>query len=49
MKSSRSSLFKLTLGFLAAASMILLPVSSALAESVAQSELIATAGQGPAA
>jgi len=46
MKTSRSSLFKHALGLLAAASMLLLPVSSAFADGVAQSELVATSGQG---
>jgi hypothetical protein len=46
MQTSRSSLFKHTLGFLAAVGMLLLPASSAFAGGVAQSELIATTGQG---
>src|SRR5258708_1189001 len=46
MTTSRSRLIKHALGFLAAIGMVLLPVSSALAEGVAQSELIATTGQG---
>jgi len=46
MKTSRSSLLKHVLGFLAAMGMVSLPVSSAFASGVAQSELIATTGQG---
>ena len=46
MKTSSSSLIKHALGFLAAASMLLLPASSAFAGGAAQSELVATTGQG---
>jgi hypothetical protein len=46
MKASHSILFKHALTFLAAAGMLLLPASRALADGVAQSELIATTGQG---
>src|SRR5690348_4143452 len=44
MKTSRSHLFKHVLGLLAVMGMVLLPVSSAFASGVAQSELIATTG-----
>ena len=46
MKTSRFSLCKHALGFLAAVGMLLLPASSAFAGGVAQGELIATTGQG---
>ena len=46
MKASRSILFKQALTFLAAVSMLVLPASRAFAGGVAQSELIATTGQG---
>jgi hypothetical protein len=46
MKTSSSRLFKQALGFLAAVGMLLLPAASAFADGVAQSELVATTGQG---
>jgi len=46
MKMSGSSLFARALGLVAAAGMLILPVSSAFADGVVQSELVATAGQG---
>jgi hypothetical protein len=46
MNTSRSILFKHAVTFLTAIGMLWLPVSSAFAEGVAQSELIATTGQG---
>jgi hypothetical protein len=46
MNASRSVLFKHAITFLTVAGTLWLPASSAFAEGVAQSELIATAGQG---
>ena|SRR5258708_4215147 len=46
MKMSHSSLFKHALGLLVAVGLLWLPASSALADGVVQSELVATTGQG---
>jgi hypothetical protein len=46
MKTSRSRLFKHTVGFLAALGLLLLPAASAFADGVVHRELVATTGQG---